>query len=104
MADLRSTASLTQREYSDLKHSRLDMSHNCSRCGVTCAGIQLVRPAPDPEIEALLRTNLPPSEAQEAFFRKTRREGTPRLAELEARIADAQAKMDVLLHERDNLV
>ncbi|PBK65144.1 hypothetical protein ARMSODRAFT_444829 [Armillaria solidipes] len=80
------------------------MPHNCSRCGATCAGIPLVRPAPDPGIEALLRTNLPPSEAQEAFFRETRRTGKPRLAELETRIADAQAKLDVLLQERDSLV
>ncbi|PBK65145.1 hypothetical protein ARMSODRAFT_444836 [Armillaria solidipes] len=80
------------------------MPHNCSRCGATCAGIPSVRPAPDPEIEALLRTNLPPSEAQEAFFRETRRTGKPRLAELEMRIADAQAKLDVLLQERDSLV
>ncbi|KAK0443248.1 hypothetical protein EV421DRAFT_2019201 [Armillaria borealis] len=62
------------------------------------------RPAPDPEIEALLRSNLPPSEAQEAFFRETRCTGKPRLAELETRIADAQAKLDVLLQERDSLV
>ncbi len=80
------------------------MRHNCSRCGATCAGISSVRPAPDPEIEALLRTNLPPSEAQEAIFRETRRTGSPRLAELETRISDAQAKLDVLLQERDSLV
>ncbi|SJL12617.1 uncharacterized protein ARMOST_16046 [Armillaria ostoyae] len=80
------------------------MPHNCSRCGATCAGILSVRPAPDPEIEALLRTNLPPSEAQEVFFRETRHTGKPRLAELEMRIADAQAKLDVLLQERDSLV
>ncbi|KAG7440322.1 uncharacterized protein BT62DRAFT_938138 [Guyanagaster necrorhizus] len=80
------------------------MPHNCSKCGATCAGIPLVRPAPDPEIEALLSTNLPPSEAQEAFFRETQRASEPRLADLEARIADAQAKLDVLLQERDSLV
>ncbi|KAK0227366.1 hypothetical protein EDD85DRAFT_149068 [Armillaria nabsnona] len=79
------------------------MRHNCLRCGATCAGIPF-RPAPDPEIEALLRTNLPPSETQEAFFRETRRTGKPRLAELETRIADAQAKLNVLLQERDSLV
>ncbi|PBK88392.1 hypothetical protein ARMGADRAFT_937602, partial [Armillaria gallica] len=80
------------------------MPHNCSRCGATCAGVPSVRPAPDPEIEVLLCTNLPPSETQEAFFRETRRTGKPRLAELETRIADAQAKLDVLLQERDSLI
>ncbi|KAK0443249.1 hypothetical protein EV421DRAFT_539645 [Armillaria borealis] len=80
------------------------MPHNCSKCGATCAGVPLVRPAPDPEIETLLRTNLPPSETKEAFFRETRRTGTPRLAELEMRIADTQAKLDALLQERDSLV
>ncbi|KAG7440343.1 uncharacterized protein BT62DRAFT_630041 [Guyanagaster necrorhizus] len=80
------------------------MPHNCSKCGATCAGIPLVRPAPDPEIKALLSTNLPPSEAQKAFFRETRRTSESRLADLEARIADAQAKLDGLLQERDSLV
>ncbi|KAG7440333.1 uncharacterized protein BT62DRAFT_938149, partial [Guyanagaster necrorhizus] len=80
------------------------MPHNCSECGATCAGIPLFRPAPDPEIEALLSTNLPPSEAQEAFFRETRRTSEPRLADVEAHIADAQAKLDGLLQERDSLV
>ncbi|KAK0200109.1 hypothetical protein DFS33DRAFT_1367147 [Desarmillaria ectypa] len=80
------------------------MPHNCSKCGATCAGIPLVRPAPDPEIEALLRTNLPPSEAQEVFFRETRRAGKLHLVELETRIADVQAKLDGLLQERDSLV
>ncbi|KAK0186872.1 hypothetical protein F5146DRAFT_146337 [Armillaria mellea] len=80
------------------------MPHNCSRCGAKCAGAPSVRPAPDPEIEALLRTNLPPSEAQEVFFRETRRTGAPHLVELETRIADAQAKLDMLLQERDGLV
>ncbi|KAK0440404.1 uncharacterized protein EV420DRAFT_1133605 [Desarmillaria tabescens] len=72
----------------------------CLKCGFLSSYPQIKREPPDPRLEALLKTNTPPLEAEKATFRKAKEDLPLIVSDLDERIAQTHQLLHALKGER----